>query len=145
MFLVKYLIPRFVKLHSPVVECGLTSTACRNSRKDRTLVYILTYCMVRVLLDTLTGFKIVKKIPAFYGNRRFITAFKRAPTYPYSEPDQSNPCSPSHFLKILLNIFFPYTSVSSKWCLFPRFSRQSPVCNSSFPQTCYMPRPSHSS
>jgi hypothetical protein len=29
----------------------------------------------RVLLEELTGFQLVKKLPAFYGTRRFITAF----------------------------------------------------------------------
>jgi hypothetical protein len=29
----------------------------------------------RVILEKLTGSQLVKKFPAFYGNRRFITAF----------------------------------------------------------------------
>ena len=32
----------------------------------------------RVLLKKLTGFQLVKNFPAFYGTRRFITAFTRA-------------------------------------------------------------------
>ena len=32
----------------------------------------------RVLLEKLTGFQLVKKFPAVYGNRRFITAFTSA-------------------------------------------------------------------
>jgi hypothetical protein len=32
----------------------------------------------RVLLEKLTGYKLVKKFPAFYGTRRFITAFTSA-------------------------------------------------------------------
>jgi hypothetical protein len=35
----------------------------------------------------LTGFQLVKKFPAFYGNRKFITAFKIAATCPYPQPD----------------------------------------------------------
>ena len=31
-----------------------------------------------VLLEKLTGFQLVKKVPAFYGTRRFITAFTSA-------------------------------------------------------------------
>ena len=38
------------------------------------LTYLLTPCGT-VLLEKLTGFKPVKKFPAFYGNRKFITAF----------------------------------------------------------------------
>jgi hypothetical protein len=42
----------------------------------------------RVLLEKLTGSQLV---PVFYGTRRFITAFKRDPTCPCNEPDQSSP------------------------------------------------------
>jgi hypothetical protein len=31
-----------------------------------------------VLLEKLTGLQLVKKLPEFYGTRRFITAFKSA-------------------------------------------------------------------
>ena len=41
------------------------------------LTYLLTPCS-RVLLDKLRGFQLVKKFPAFYGTRRFITAFTSA-------------------------------------------------------------------
>jgi hypothetical protein len=43
--------------------------------------YILTYLLTpwsRVLLQKLTGLQLVKKFPAFYGTRRFITAFTSA-------------------------------------------------------------------
>ena len=41
------------------------------------LTYLLTYLLTpwcRVLLEKLTGFQLVKKFPAFYATRRFITA-----------------------------------------------------------------------
>jgi hypothetical protein len=57
----------------------LNDITCHHVRRDRTLMYILTYCMGGVLLDKLTGFKVVRKVPAFYGTRRFITALIRAP------------------------------------------------------------------
>ena len=41
------------------------------------LSYLLTPWN-RVLLEKLPGFKLVKRFPAFYGTRRFITAFKIA-------------------------------------------------------------------
>ena len=42
------------------------------------LTYLLTYLLTqwyRVLLEKLNGFQLVKKFPAFYGTRRFNTAF----------------------------------------------------------------------
>ena len=42
---------------------------------------LLTYLFTpwkRLLLEKLTGFQLVKKLPAFYGTRRFITAFTNA-------------------------------------------------------------------
>jgi len=54
------------------------------------LYYIfLTYLHTpwnRVLLEKLTGLQLVKKFPAFYETRRFITA-----TCPYPEPARSIP------------------------------------------------------
>jgi tRNA(Glu) U13 pseudouridine synthase TruD len=38
----------------------------------------------RVLLEKLTGSKLVKKFPAFFGTRRFITAFTNACHMPLS-------------------------------------------------------------
>ena len=43
--------------------------------------YLLTYLLTpwsRVLLGKLTVSQLVKKFPAFYGTRKFITAFKNA-------------------------------------------------------------------
>ena len=41
------------------------------------LTYLLTACS-RVLLENLTGFQLVKKLPAFYGTPRFIIAVTSA-------------------------------------------------------------------
>ena len=46
--------------------------------------------------------------------------------YPFHTPT-------SHFLKILLNNIFPFTSRSSKWSLSFRFPHQNPVCTSPLP------------
>jgi hypothetical protein len=45
------------------------------------LKYLLTYLLTpwsRALLEKLTGFQLLKKFHAFYGTRRFITAFTSA-------------------------------------------------------------------
>jgi hypothetical protein len=46
---------------------------------------------IKVLLDQLTGLQLVKKFPAFYGTRRFITAFTSTETCAYPELAQSSP------------------------------------------------------
>jgi hypothetical protein len=52
-----------------------------NSLKDfgfNSITYLLTYLVTpwsTVLLEKLTGSQLVKKFPAFYATRRFITAF----------------------------------------------------------------------
>ena len=70
----------------------------------------------------ITGPQVIKEIPAFYGTRRFITAFTRA--------------QQSHFLNIHFNIILSSLR-SSKWSLSLRFPLQNPVCTSLLPSTYY--------
>ena len=98
----------------------------------------------RVLLEKLNGSQLVKKFPAFYGTRRSIAALQEPATCPCSEPDQSTPFSPSHFLKIRFNIILPSAPGSHKWSFFLTCFHQHPLCTSLLPRTYYMPRPSHS-
>ena len=99
-------------------------------------IYLLTYLLTpwnRVLLEKITGFKLVKKLPTFYGNRRFITAFTSARHLSLSWARSIQTMPPFHFLKIHLNIILPYTPGSSKWSL-----------SSAFPiKILYMPLLSH--
>ena len=68
----------------------------------RLITYLLTP-KSRVLLEKLTGSQPVKKFPAFYGTRRFITAFTSAGhlSLSWASSIQSIPPT-SHFLKIIL-------------------------------------------
>jgi hypothetical protein len=50
-------------------------------RPDERLTYLLTYLLTprsRVLLEKLTGLQLVKKFPASYGTRWFLTALTNA-------------------------------------------------------------------
>ena len=96
-----------------------------------------------VLLKTLTGSQLLKKSPAFYGTRRFITAFTSACHLSLSRASSIQSIPPSHFLKIHLNIILPSRPESPKWSLSLRFPHQNLVSASPLPHTCYMPRPSH--
>ena len=67
------------------------------------LTYLLTpWC--RVLLEKLTGLQPVKKFPAFYGTRRFITAFTsfRHPSLSWTSPIQSTHPQPTSWRSILI-------------------------------------------
>ena len=95
VFVVSYLYPvgsgleirvdRSVQLNqmfqfSPGVFWECTLTPYRSQRIRVHCTYLLTYLLApwcRVLLEKLTGLQLVKKLPAFYGTRRFITALTR--------------------------------------------------------------------
>ena len=65
--------------------------------------YLLTpWCTV--LLEKLTGLYLVKKFPAFYGTRRFITAFTsfRHPSLSWASPIQSTCPQPTSWRSILI-------------------------------------------
>jgi len=67
---------RFSSTVGPHTVCSLRSVL-----SFRRNTFFLTYLLApwsRVLLDQLTGFQLVKKFPAFYGTRRFVTAVTSA-------------------------------------------------------------------
>ena len=79
--------------------CWITSIPVKITLK----VYLLTpWC--RVLLEKLTGLQLVKKLPAFYGTRRFITAFTsfRHPSLPWASPIQSTCPQPTSWWSIII-------------------------------------------
>ena len=72
-----------------------------------TYLYILTYILIpwsRVLLEKPTAFKLVKKFPAFYGTRSFITAFTSARylSLPWASSIQFIPPHPTSWRSILI-------------------------------------------
>ena len=64
-------------------------------------IYLLT---CRVLLEKLAGLQLVKKFPAFYGTRRFITTFTsfRHPSLSWASPIQSPYPQPTSCRSILI-------------------------------------------
>ena len=71
------------------------------------LTYLLTYLLTtwcRVLLEKLTGLQLFKKFPAFYGTRRFITAFTSARhvSLSWASLIQSIPPHPTSWRSILI-------------------------------------------
>ena len=71
------------------------------------LLYLFTYSLnpwSRVLLEKLTGSWLVKKFPAFYGTRKFITAFTcaRHPSLPSASSILSIPPHPTSWRSILI-------------------------------------------
>ena len=96
---------------------------------ERQITYLLTIWN-RVLLEKLTGFQLVKKFPAFYGNGRFIIAFTSACVLfvPWVTSIQSMPPHLTSWRSILilssnLRLLLP------SWSLFLGFPHQNPVCN----------------
>ena len=71
------------------------------------LIYLLTYLLttwIRVLLETVTSSKLVKKFPPFYGTRKFITAFTSARhlSLSWASSIHSIPPHPSSWKSILI-------------------------------------------
>jgi hypothetical protein len=119
------------------VACGL-----RGCSLSYLLTYLLSYSLTpysTVLLEKLTGLQLVKKFPAFYGTRRFISAFTSAH---YLSLSWASPYPSFHFLKISLNIILPSTSGSPQWSLSLRFPHQNLVHASPLPHPGYILRTS---
>jgi len=102
------------------------------SKQVHTLTYLSTYLLTswsRVLLEKLTIFQQVKKFPAFYGTRKFITAFKSARHLSILRQIDPVHTHTSHFIKNHLNIILPSSLVLRSVLFLSSFS----------PKTLYTP------
>ena len=86
----------------------------------------------------------VKKLPAFYGTRRFCTVFTTVHHLFLYWAWLIQCTRPSYLLKQCINVISPATPRFSL-CMFFRISLSNPKCTSPLSSTCYMSRPSNSS
>ena len=102
------------------------------------ITYLLTPCS-RVLLEKLTGFAANQEIPHILWNPKVhYRTHKRLPPVPILSQPHPVHTTPSHFLKIHLNIILPSTSWSPQWYLSLRFPTKT-LCTplpSSIRATC---------
>ena len=105
------------------------------------LTYLLTYLLTprsRVLLEKLASLQLVKKFPAFYGTRRFLTALTRARhlSLSWASPIQSSYPNPTSWRSVIHNtrhIFICTAVTRDSWCQFERLTSSNKVLITYFP------------
>jgi hypothetical protein len=120
---------QFTVAHALGFSVFLPSSPSNGSQHRNCHFKSLTHSLTWALLEKLPVVQPLKKFPALYANRRFITASQEPSTGPY--PSQSNLIHPipSYLSNIYFNIVHPTTSWSSQWSLSFWISHQYPILN----------------
>ena len=106
--------------------------------------HCITNSWSRVLPEKLTGPQLVKIFPAFYRNRKFITAFTTPRHLSLSWARSILSMPPSHFSKIIL-ILSSHLRLDLPNDLLSSSSPTKTHMRLASPRTCYIPCLSHSS
>ena len=117
---------------------------CEDALNDHMTCLLITPWS-RVLLEKLTALKLVKKFPAFYGTRRFITTFTSARHLYLSRASSIQFITHIPLPEDPAQYYPPIYTWVSQVVSFPQVSPPNPLYASPLPHTCHVPRPSHSS
>ena len=86
------------------INCTITLRLTLSHLSTHCNSYYLLTPWCRVLLEKLTGLQLVKKLPAFHGTRRFITALTSVPhlSLSWASPIQSMYTHPTSWRSVLI-------------------------------------------
>jgi len=99
----------------------------------------------RVSLNKLIVPQLDKQLPAFYGTRRFVTAFTSARHLSLSWATLIQSILPQLTSLRSILILSSHLRLGLPSGLLPQVPHQNPVCTSPLPHACHKPCPTHSS